>query len=69
MRAGPADDVVGERRIDRALTGERFALIERNSRFPSWMSWLAARLRLQGYSTREVWSSPALRASVFVRSP
>jgi mannosyltransferase len=69
LRSGPAADVEGERRIARALTGDRLGLIERSSRFPSWGSWLAARLAPLGYSEREVWSTQTLRASVFVRSP
>jgi hypothetical protein len=69
LRSGPAADAEGERRIARALTADQFGLIERSSRFPSWGSWLAARLAPLGYSSREVWSTPTLRASVFVRSP
>jgi len=69
LRAGSADDAEGDRRIGRALTSDRFALIERSSRFPSWRNVLAERLGPLGYSTRDVWSSPALRVSVFVRSP
>ena len=69
LRAGPADDAEGDRRIGRALTADRFGLIERSSRFPSWTSTLAERLGPLGYSTRDVWSSPALRVRIFVRSP
>jgi hypothetical protein len=69
LRAGPGDDAEGERRLARALTEERFALIERSSRFPSWTNWLASRLGRLGYTAHEVWTSPALRVSVFVRSP
>jgi mannosyltransferase len=68
LRAGPAAEAEGERRIARALTADRFALIERTSRFPSWTGWLAARLGPLGYSARDVWNSPSLRATVFVRS-
>ena len=65
----PDGDAEGERRIARALTADGFALIERSSRFPSWTSWFTTRLAPMGYTTREVWTSPALRASVYVRTP
>jgi len=68
LRAGGAANAEGERRLAPALAAGRFALIERNSRFPSWASWLEARLRPLGYSVREVWRDDALRAVVFVRS-
>ena len=69
LRSGAAADAEGERRIARVLPGDQFGLIERSSRFPSWASGLAARLAPLGYSMREVWSTPTLRASVFVHSP
>jgi 4-amino-4-deoxy-L-arabinose transferase-like glycosyltransferase len=69
LRAQAAGDVEGERRIARAMTADGFALIERSSRFPSWSSWLATRVVPIGYTAREVWTSPALRASVYVRTP
>ena len=69
LRAEPAGDAEGERRIARMLTGDGFALIERSSRFPSWTSWFTTRLPPVGYDAREVWTSPALRASVYARTP
>jgi hypothetical protein len=69
LRAQPDSDAEGERRIARALTEDGFALIERSSRFPSWTNWFTTRLAPMGYTTREVWTSPTLRASVYVRTP
>jgi mannosyltransferase len=69
LRARPDGDAEGERRIARALTADGFALIERSSRFASWTSWFTERLAPMGYTARAVWTSPALRASVYVRTP
>ncbi len=38
---------------------DRFALIERSSKFPSWAPWLDARLRPKGYRMRRVWENPS----------
>ena len=45
----------------------RFALIERSSKFPSWAPWLDARLRPKGYRMRRVWDRGNPSAWVFER--
>lgn len=49
-----------------SLAGHRFALIERNSRFPSWAPWFAE--RFPEFAARDVWSSETLRVRVFERA-
>ncbi len=46
---------------------DRFALIERSSKFPSWAPWLDARLRPRGYRMRRVWDRGNPSAWVFER--
>jgi 4-amino-4-deoxy-L-arabinose transferase-like glycosyltransferase len=46
---------------------DRFALIERSSKFPSWAPWLEARLRPKGYRMRRVWDRGNPSAWVFER--
>jgi len=46
----------------------RFALIERSSKFPSWAPWLDARLRPKGYRMRRVWDRGNPSAWVFERA-
>jgi uncharacterized membrane protein len=48
--------------------GDRFALIERSSKFPSWAPWLDARLRPKGYRMRRVWDRGNPGAWVFERA-
>jgi mannosyltransferase len=68
LRSGPAaESYVGDI-LAAAPPGERFALIERNSSFPSWEPWLEQRFREAGYATKDVWKSPALKVRVFRRT-
>lgn len=55
LRAGPEAESYALSVIETAPgLGDRFALIERSSRFPSWAPWLAARLGARGYRMRAV---------------
>ncbi len=47
---------------------DRFALIERSSKSPSWAPWLDARLRPRGYRMRRVWDRGNPGAWVFERA-
>ena len=48
--------------------GDRFALIERPSRFPSWAPWLEQRFRPRGYRMRRAWVDGSPSAWVFERT-
>ncbi|MFY9551331.1 MAG: glycosyltransferase family 39 protein [Thermoanaerobaculia bacterium] len=47
---------------------DRFVLIERSSKFPSWAPWLDERLRPSGFRMRKVWDHGNPSAWVFERS-
>jgi len=67
LRTGAAAEAFAGRRLLDSPPGDRFALIERNSRWPSWAPWLAGRFRAGGYAMKDVWASDTLRVRVFER--
>jgi hypothetical protein len=73
LRTDAAPDPDAEAYADRVLAragfADGFALVERQTRFPSWSARLEARARERGLAMREVWRAERMRAWVFERLP
>ncbi len=54
-------------RLTKVPPPEGFAVIERSSRFPSWIPWLDERLTASGFTSRDVFRGGPLRVRVFER--
>jgi mannosyltransferase len=67
LRTGDAAEAFVADRLRAASPGARFALIERNSRWPSWAPWLAERFRADGYTMKDLWASDTLKVRIFER--
>ena len=67
LRSASAAEESVRARLTEIPAPDGFAVIERSSRFPSWIPWLDDRLRAAGFTSRDVFRAGSLRVRVFER--